>query len=135
MFLAHPPLARAKHRELLALSLVGSFAVDGFCLSTTAQMMLKGSGRTTGLVVVVTADATVVVPILEDLVLDHAMRELAVGERTVVDTLLAMIKSNQMNGPGLEALPTAKQYEIAKNLLVRVYTPPMCCYLTAAVTD
>ncbi|KAF0711798.1 Aste57867_5056 [Aphanomyces stellatus] len=94
--------------------LVEEHQVAGLLLTTTAQMVLRASGRATGVVVEFGPRTTLIVPIFDNLVVAHAVLQLDVGSQTLVDHTLAWLRRTSL---AFSALAMATQTKIALDIV------------------
>ncbi|EQC31639.1 hypothetical protein SDRG_10804 [Saprolegnia diclina VS20] len=109
-----PQLAKAS-REALADVLFEKCAVKGALLATDALMSLRARGKSTGLVLDVGADATYIVPIYEDMILDHAVVTMPMGGEALVAFMVSMLLSQESDE--YHKIPLRLQQKIARAIL------------------
>ncbi|KDO20714.1 hypothetical protein SPRG_13925 [Saprolegnia parasitica CBS 223.65] len=109
-----PQLAKAS-RESLADVLFEKCAVKGALLATDALMSLRARGKSTGLVLDVGADATYIVPIYEDMILDHAVVVTSMGGDALVNFMVSMLLSQESDE--YHKIPLRLQQKIARAML------------------
>ncbi|KAH9080984.1 hypothetical protein Ae201684P_008070 [Aphanomyces euteiches] len=82
--LLHKPTFDSTDKETLTDLFLDGFGVYGLNLTTHAQVCLLGRDLHTGLVVDFGTDSTCIVPIFEDMLLDHALVTIRLGSADIV---------------------------------------------------
>ncbi|KAF0696625.1 Aste57867_12606 [Aphanomyces stellatus] len=91
--LLHKPHVSTMEKERMIDLLVDGFGVQGVNLTTHAQMALLAQEKHTGLVIDIGVDAIFLVPIFEDMVLQHATVKLAMGGADVARHVASHLSS------------------------------------------
>ncbi|ETV66489.1 hypothetical protein, variant 2 [Aphanomyces astaci] len=113
--MTHKPLIGKAHREKMVQSLFEAGQFQSVFLTTDAQMSLRAVAKSTGLVVDVGADTTYIVPIYEDMLLEHAVVKLPFGQDHVVNFMVSMLLSQDCDD--FHMIPARVQRRIARSIL------------------
>ncbi|CAK4674297.1 hypothetical protein LEN26_007721 [Aphanomyces euteiches] len=110
----HKPLLPKREKARLTDTLLQDFGVAAVILASTAEMVLKAAGLTSGLVVDIGVDTTCIVPIFEQNIVPHAVVQLNLGGTHIVDHLASLLRTSSAPFAGL---PQDLQNQIALNIL------------------
>ncbi|KAF0744206.1 hypothetical protein AaE_008491, partial [Aphanomyces astaci] len=108
------PLLSRKDKAKLSTMLLQEFGVAALMLPTTAEMVLRNCGLTTGIVVDIGVDATYVVPIYDSTIMTHAVVQLLVGGHHVVEHTAALFRASS---PPFAALAPDMQMQLASAIV------------------
>ncbi|ETV88643.1 hypothetical protein, variant 1 [Aphanomyces astaci] len=108
------PLLSRKDKAKLSTMLLQEFGVAALMLPTTAEMVLRNCGLTTGIVVDIGVDATYVVPIYDSTIMTHAVVQLFVGGHHVVEHTAALFRASS---PPFAALAPDMQMQLASAIV------------------
>ncbi|OQR94420.1 hypothetical protein ACHHYP_01320 [Achlya hypogyna] len=115
VIVTHKPQLPKHERERLVEVLFEKCGAKGALLATDALMSLRARGKSTGLVVDVGADASYVVPIYEDMILDHAVVVVPMGGEALVQFMVSMLLSQDSDE--YHKIPSRLQTKIGRALL------------------
>ncbi|KAF0711799.1 Aste57867_5057 [Aphanomyces stellatus] len=110
----HKPLLTPRDKAALTAMLLQDFGVAALLLTSTAHMVLHMAGLKTGIVVDVGADTTYIVPVYDDRIVQHAVVQLNVGGKMIVDHLVALFRAST---PPFAALSADLQTQLALAIL------------------
>jgi actin-related protein len=109
-------------RESLTKLLLGTFNVRGLNLTTSAQMILKGRGQSSGLVIEIHENSLCIVPVIEELVLQHAIVTMpSLSERRIIERVRKLLLLSHETIGTYEKLGKNLQLQIAKDMLVSIF--------------
>ncbi|ETW09130.1 hypothetical protein H310_01572 [Aphanomyces invadans] len=108
------PLWSLKDKSKLTSMLLQDFGVAALMLTTTAEMALRNAGLTTGVVVDIGVDGTFVVPIYDSTIMTHAVVQVHVGGRHVLEHTAALFR---VSSPQFAALAPDMQMQLVLAIL------------------
>ena len=89
-----PPLNRKQDREKVTEVMFDTFYIPAFYISSTAQLALYATGRTTGLVVETGHNSTHTVPVVHGHTIPHGIREVNVSGSQLTEYIARQLTSN-----------------------------------------
>jgi len=92
VLLTEPPMNPMENREYMTQIMFETFDVEALAVANQALLSLYEAGRTTGVVVESGDGKSHIVPIYEDQVIQHAIKQLTVAGRDITDYLMALLK-------------------------------------------
>ncbi|EQC31432.1 hypothetical protein SDRG_11031 [Saprolegnia diclina VS20] len=112
--LVHPPLWTASERARVSRLLLHDFCVPALLLTTTAEVVLRAAGLSSGVVVDVGPYSTTIVPIYNDCIVAHATMNVPGGRDAVLSATWGALRGH---GAFDAVLDEEDQHDAAEHLL------------------